>query len=134
MSVWTVVRAVAVTVATLAVFWALWVARDIVLLIYISVLLAIGLGPMVHRIEKLLAFGRRRLPRGLAILVIYLALVAVLTVLGLLVIPPLVEQAQELWTRLPELIDRGHQRCNALRRIDGCAELVSLVQNEAIPA
>ena len=107
MSTWSVVRAVAVTIATLAVTWALWLASDVVLLVYVSILLAIGLGPMVHRIEQSLAVGRRRLPRGFAILLIYLALVAVLTMLGLMVIPPLVQQAQDLWTRLPELIDTG---------------------------
>ena len=32
--------------------WALYLARDALLLIYISVLLAIGLGPLVHRIEQ----------------------------------------------------------------------------------
>src|SRR5262249_39329993 len=80
---------------------------DVVLLVYVSVLLSIGLGPMVHRIEHMLSAGSRRLPRGIAILVIYLALVGLLTVIGLLVVPPLVQQAQDLWTRLPDLIHRG---------------------------
>src|SRR5262249_36335628 len=47
------------------------------------------------------------LPRGLAIGLIYLGLVALLTIIGLLVIPPLVQQSQDLWKRLPELIDDG---------------------------
>src|SRR5207253_1052008 len=44
---------------------------------------------------------RRRVPRWLAILAIYLAIVGVLVLLGLAVIPPLVAQAESLWTRLP---------------------------------
>ncbi len=39
-------------------------------------LLAIGLGPLVHRIERAVPTGARALPRWFAILVIYLAVVA----------------------------------------------------------
>lgn len=109
MKSWTIVRAVLLTAATIAVIFALWTARDIVMLIYVSMLMAVGLGPMVLRIERSLAPGNRRLPRAVAILVIYLALVAGLTIVGLLVIPPLVEQAQGLWRQLPELIENGQE-------------------------
>ncbi len=109
MKSWTVVRAVLLTAATAAFIFALWTARDIVMLMYVSMLMAVGLGPMVLRIERSLAPGNRRLPRAVAILVIYLALVAGLTIVGLLVIPPLVDQAQGLWRQLPELIENGQQ-------------------------
>jgi predicted PurR-regulated permease PerM len=108
-STWATVRSVTAAIVTLAVASALWLARDIVLLVYISVLLAVGLGPLVLRIEGLLSHGRYRLPRAFAIAIIYLALVGLFTALGLLVVPPLVQQAQDLWTRMPELIDRGQQ-------------------------
>jgi predicted PurR-regulated permease PerM len=51
--------------------------------------------------------GAKRLPRWLAILVIYLAIVTALTLIGLLVVPPFVDQAQALWQRLPDLIGRA---------------------------
>jgi predicted PurR-regulated permease PerM len=51
--------------------------------------------------------GNERAPRWLAILLIYITIVGALTVVGLLVVPPLVQQAQELWRRAPELLDRG---------------------------
>lgn len=102
-----VARAVALTAVGVVVLWAMYLASDALLLIYISVLLAIGFGPVVHSIEHRLAPGTQRLPRWLAILIVYLAIVGTLTVVGILVVPPLIEQAQELWTRLPELIDRG---------------------------
>jgi predicted PurR-regulated permease PerM len=102
-----IARAVAVTAIGVVVVWAMYLAKGALLLVYISALLAIGFGPVVHTIEHRLAPGTQRLPRWLAILIVYLVMVGVLTVVGLLVIPPLIEQAQELWTRLPELLDKG---------------------------
>jgi predicted PurR-regulated permease PerM len=104
-----VARAVFTAALAIAVLAALYVARDALLVIYISGLLATGLGPLVHYIEHAAAPGTQRLPRWLAILLIYLVIVGALTVVGLLVVPPLIEQAQDLWKRLPELLDRGQQ-------------------------
>lgn len=102
-----IVRAVAIAIAGVATAWALYLARGILLLVYVSVLFAIGLGPMVHRIEHSLSSRNRRLPRSLAILVIYLSIVAILTLVGLSVVPPLVQQAQDLWRSLPSLLARA---------------------------
>lgn len=102
-----IVRAVAIGIAGVTVAWALYLARNILLLAYVSILLAIGLGPLVHRIEQSLSFRNRRLPRGMAILVIYLSLVGVLTLVGLSVLPPLFAQAEDLWRSLPSLLARG---------------------------
>jgi predicted PurR-regulated permease PerM len=101
-------QAVAVAALGVVVVWTLYLARGALLLIYVSVLLAIGFGPIVHAIEhqQVVPVGQR-LPRWLAILVVYLFIVGTLTVVGFLVIPPLVTQAQALWTALPGLLDRG---------------------------
>ena len=107
MTVAAVTRVVVTTALAIAVMVALYIARDALLTIYIAGLLAIGLGPVVHSIEQALSRGTQRLPRWLAILVIYLAIVSVLTVAGLLVVPPLIQQAQDLWTRMPQLLERA---------------------------
>jgi len=101
--------AVAMIALAVGVAWVVYQARNALLLVYVSVLLAIGFGPVVRAIERspVPHIGARRLPRWLAILVVYLAIVGVLTITGLLVIPPLVEQAHELSTRLPDLVDKA---------------------------
>jgi predicted PurR-regulated permease PerM len=104
-----VARAVLAIALTAAFLAALWVARGALLIIYISGLLATGLGPLVHVIEHAAAPGTKRLPRWLAILLIYLFIVGVLTLIGLLVVPPLIDQAQDLSKRIPELLERGQQ-------------------------
>jgi predicted PurR-regulated permease PerM len=97
-------------VAVLALF-AMYIAAHALLLIYISMLVAIGFGPLVRAIEhqKRIPVGSRRLPRWLAILVVYLAILGALTVVGMLVVPPLVEQGVELSAQLPDLVNRGQQ-------------------------
>ena len=87
------------------ILWCLYLVRDAILVCYISVLLAIGLGPLVHRIERVVP--ARRLPRWFAILVIYLTVIGILTTVGLLIVPPLIQQTQDLWMRLPELTDQA---------------------------
>jgi predicted PurR-regulated permease PerM len=100
--VWTL----AMVMVAIAVSWLVYVARDALLIIYVSVLLAIGFGPIVRTIERHpVRRGDRALPRWLAILVVYLVIVGTLTVAGFLIIPPLVDQAQELWRRLPSMLD-----------------------------
>jgi predicted PurR-regulated permease PerM len=102
-----VVRVILSVTLAVALLAALYFARNALLIIYISFLFATGLGPLVHYIEHAAAPGTQRLPRWLAILLIYLTIVGTFTVVGLLVIPPLVAQFQELSKRLPELLDRG---------------------------
>ena len=84
------------TVATVAgvgiLLAVLWAARDALLLVYVSALIAMGLSPLVKLIERPRAGAKRRVPRWLAILAIYAVIVAVVVFVGLLVVPPLVAQ------------------------------------------
>jgi predicted PurR-regulated permease PerM len=98
------------TVATVAgvgiLIALLWVARDALLLVYISALLAMGLSPLVKIIERRRHDTKRRVPRWLAILSIYAVLVAVVVFIGLLVLPPLIAQGSALWAKLPSEFNR----------------------------
>jgi predicted PurR-regulated permease PerM len=94
---------------TVALAWALYLVRNALLLVYISALVAIGLAPLIAVIEQQTLYGRRRVPRWTAILIIYLCLFAVLVGLAILVIPPLVMQARDLWAALPGMVQRAQQ-------------------------
>jgi predicted PurR-regulated permease PerM len=96
------------TVAGVAILIAVvWEAREALMLVYVSALIAMGFSPLVTLIERPRpGNGRRRVPRWLAILVIYAAIVAVIVVLGLMIIPPLVAQGESLWARMPAEFNR----------------------------
>jgi predicted PurR-regulated permease PerM len=94
---------------TVAIAWALYLVRDALVLIYISVLAAVGLSPLVESAERISAAARRRVPRWAAVLAIYLCILGILVGVGLLVFPPLVQQARGLWMELPRLLYQGQQ-------------------------
>jgi len=99
----TVRYALVMTALTLVLLWAAYEIRDVLLLFYISALLAIGFSPVVRLIErqKVLPIGTRRFPRWMAILVLYLMIVGAIIGIGFAIIPPLAQQAQELWKARP---------------------------------
>lgn len=94
---------------TVAITWALYLTRGALLLIYMSVLVAVGLAPLAGALERPRLSASRRLPRWIAILIIYLCFTGAVVGVGLLVIPPLVTQARELWSALPDMLHRGQQ-------------------------
>ena len=102
---------IAMTVLTVVVLWAAYLVRDVLLLIYVSGLLAVGFSPIVRLIErqKMLPIGPRRFPRWLAILVLYLVIIGTVTAIGFLVFPPLARQAQQLWGEIPNMFERAQQ-------------------------
>jgi predicted PurR-regulated permease PerM len=87
--------------------WVLYQLRAVLIVLYISTLLAIGLNPAVQWIERR-RFGRRarRLPRWVAVLVLYIALLTGLTVLVGLMVPPIAAQVSALGQHLPEYFDQ----------------------------
>ena len=105
--VWTI----AVTALSVIVLWAAYQVRDVLLLLYVSGLFAIGFSPIVRLIErqKALPIGSRRFPRWLAILILYLGILGTLALVAILVFPPLVDQAQQLWSAKDEMFERAQK-------------------------
>ncbi len=87
--------------------WAAYLVRGALLLIYISALVAVGLSPIVTRLERRRLRGTKPLPRGVAILEVYLLLAVVLVLMTVVVLPPLIEQARAFWEAIPDQRDRG---------------------------
>ncbi len=102
--------AVAMTALAVVILWAAWLARKALLLIYISTLLAIGFSSVVAFIERVrLMRSGPKLPHWAAILVLYILMFGAIAFIGMLIVPPLVAQAQELWREAPILFERAQQ-------------------------
>ena len=87
--------------------WALYQLRAVLIVLYISTLLAIGMNPAVQWIERR-HFGRRarRMPRWAAVLTLYACLLAALVLVVSLMVPPIAAQVSALGQHLPEYFDR----------------------------
>jgi predicted PurR-regulated permease PerM len=104
-----VLIALALTGLAILLAWTLYLARGALLLIYISVVLAIGFDRVVRTVERQrwIPVGSKRLPRWLAILVVYVLIIGAAASIVVLVATPIAEQASQLWEQLPRLTDRA---------------------------
>jgi predicted PurR-regulated permease PerM len=101
-----IVFAVVASLVGVVLLWMLYTVRATLLTVYISALFAMGISPLVRMIERqrVIPVGTRRLPRWLAILIIYAAVIGAIAGVAAMIVPPLVQQAEELWRSLPERI------------------------------
>lgn len=93
-------KSIALLLAAAALIWLLVVFDQILLILFLAILLAVAIDPLVDRLQA------QRLPRALAILLIYILLLGVLgAVVGLLV-PVLVDEFSQLSTSLPGIVQQ----------------------------
>ncbi|MBA2524082.1 MAG: AI-2E family transporter [Solirubrobacterales bacterium] len=79
--------------------WLFWEIRDVLGLVLISVFFALAIAPPVGWLD------RHKVPRWLAILLVYLGIGAAIFGIGLLIVPPLVEGVDNLSGDIPGYID-----------------------------
>jgi len=94
-----ITKVVLVATATLAGLYLLYQIRTVVGLILIAVFLALAIAPAVNWLDA------RRVPRWLAILLVYASMAAAIFGIGLLIVPPMVEGVQELSDDLPGYVE-----------------------------
>jgi predicted PurR-regulated permease PerM len=94
-----VARVVLVTAAVVGGLYFVYLIREIVGLILIAVFFAVAIAPAVNWLNN------RRVPRWLAILLVYLGIAASIFGIGLLIVPPLVNGVDDLSHDLPGYID-----------------------------
>ena len=88
--------ALAATVATVLCLWLVFKAADLFLLLFIAILFSLYLGAATDGI-----ISRTRLPRGIAFAISIGATVVGIVGLFTLLVPPVVEQTQQLIANLP---------------------------------
>jgi predicted PurR-regulated permease PerM len=99
-------RQISISLSTLlwivAIFLSLvllWQLRSLLVILMIAVVIASTLAPIIERADKL------QIPRWLAVILLYLGLIALLTGAGLLIGPTVVAQIQRLGQKLPGYLE-----------------------------
>jgi predicted PurR-regulated permease PerM len=77
-----------------------WLIRDVLVLLYVSALFAVIFAPVVQAVSKV-QIGRRRPFRGIAVLVLPLAIVGVILAFGFFALPPVIRDLQEFSREMP---------------------------------
>jgi predicted PurR-regulated permease PerM len=121
------IKVTLVIVATIAVVAAARSIANILVLVLIAVVLAVGLDPVVR------GLGSIGLGRGVTVLVLILSVIGIVIAFGMLVVPPLVNQATGLADDVPRYIARLSQRDDivgdAIRRNDVVPKVQDFIQH-----
>jgi predicted PurR-regulated permease PerM len=94
-----VAKVVLVAVAVVAALYFAYLIRDVIGLILIAAFFAVAIAPAVNWLDH------RRVPRWLAILLVYLSIAAGIFGIGLLIVPQLVNGIEDLSADLPGYVD-----------------------------
>jgi predicted PurR-regulated permease PerM len=98
-SVRAIARIVLVTAAIVAGLYLLYRLRSVIGLVLIAIFFALAIAPAVNWLD------RHRVPRPLAILLVYLSIAGGIFGIGLLVVPPLVNGVNDISDDLPGYVD-----------------------------
>jgi predicted PurR-regulated permease PerM len=103
------VRIIVLVTAIVLGVWLVVTLRQVLIQVLLAIILAAGLTPLVD------SLARRGLPRGLAVLLIYLALILLIVGLGVLIIPPIADEVERLALTAPHYGDLVIERLRELR-------------------
>ena len=113
------IRTIVTVLAVLAVLWLLTQLWTLLLSLFVAFLLTAALDPSVTRLQ------RRGVPRAASIAIFVLALAGIVAGVAVLVVPPLVEQGNQLAGAFPGYLERvqGFVQANpeVLARVQGAA-------------
>jgi predicted PurR-regulated permease PerM len=88
------------TVFILLLLWFLFLIRDILLLVFIAIIIVSAIDPVVNRLQK------RRIPRSLTVIVLYILLISLFGLAIFLLIPPLASEVEGLSQSFPQLVEK----------------------------
>ncbi len=120
----TIVRVFFTLVALGVLLYVLYLVRSVIGLLLIAVFLSVALGPAVDRA------ARMRLPRPAAILAVFLCLFLAIFLIGLVVVPPIVNEVQAFAKDVPNYIDDIRAN-DTLREYDDKYDITAKLEDQA---
>jgi predicted PurR-regulated permease PerM len=96
-------QSVAYLLGAAALVWLVVGFGEILFILFLAILLAVGIDPLVDRME------RWKLPRSLAIFIIYLGILAVLLFAVALLVPVVIAESSQLADSLPRIAEQVTQ-------------------------
>lgn len=84
--------------AFLALIWAVFLIRDVLILLFVAVICMSAISPIVERLEKL------KIPKSIGIAIVYVVIVAVISALVSFIVTPLAQQTTNLITNTPDYL------------------------------
>jgi predicted PurR-regulated permease PerM len=95
-------RTIIFTFFLMGALWFLWQIRDIVVILFVSLLVMVIINPIVRRLSKY------KVPKGLSVLILYFLFIGALIVSLIGIIPALIDQTSNLTSQFPSYIQNLH--------------------------
>jgi len=93
----------------LLLLYFLYLIKSVIIILFVALILASALGPWVDWMQK------KKIPRVIGIILIYLVLFAIISSVIYLIIPPIIEQVRELSTSFPAILEKMTSSFSAFR-------------------
>ena len=88
------------TILILLLLWFLYLVRDILVLVFLALIIVSAIDPIVDWLQK------KKIPRSLTVLVIYVLALSIFAAAISFLVPPLVSEARGLGENFPVLIEK----------------------------
>lgn len=89
------------TIVIFIILYFLYLISDIIALLFASLIFTSSVDPWIDWMQK------RKIPRSLGMVIIYLLLLAIVSFTVYLIIPPIIEQTSELSANFPHYVDKA---------------------------
>jgi predicted PurR-regulated permease PerM len=120
----TIVRVFFTLVVLVVLLYVLYLVRSVVGLVCIAIFLSVALGPAVDRIKRL------KLPRAASILAVFLGMFLAIFLIGLIVVPPIVNEVEAFAGDVPSYIDDVRSN-ETLREYDDKYKITKKLEEQA---
>jgi len=90
-------------------FYLLFLVKDILAVLFVSLILASAIDPLVDWMQK------RKIPRGLGVILIYILLFGIIGTIVSLIIPIIIEQSNDLINSFPNILEKIISGISALK-------------------
>ena len=97
------------TILIILALYFFYLVRDILVIIFISLILSSALEPWINWMHK------KKIPRGIGIIIIYFSLFIIVSSAFYLIIPPIVAQVKELSVTFPYYLEKVISGVSALK-------------------
>ncbi len=87
----------------LLAIWFAYLLKDVLVILLVVVIITIALEPFVHKLSD------QGVPRGLSVIVLYLALISIFGIMIYFLIPPIANQIKELALNFPYYVSRFNE-------------------------
>ena len=119
-----IAKVILVAAGVLAGLYFLYLIRQVIGLMFIAIFLAVALGPAVD------FFHHGKVPRAAAIIGVFLLIFLFIFLIGLLVVPPVVDEVDEFASDVPSYIDELRSS-STLRRYDDRYGITEQLERQA---